>query len=94
MQASISRAKHPVITSLEIFSNSPTTVAHLIPANSPVLAATHSANHDEAVFDNPDTFNIERHENETHSLAFVYGIRRCVVEWLARAELEGAFGTF
>ena len=85
-------------TSLGIFSDSPTSPAPTrqqhIPANSPVLAAAHSANHDEAVFNDPDTFRIERREDETHSLAFGCGIRRCVVEWLARAELEGAFGTF
>ena len=51
-----------------------------------LLVAHHSANHDAAVFDQPDEFIIDRAPN--HHVAFGQGIHRCIGSNLARAMFQ------
>ncbi|MET8179278.1 cytochrome P450 [Streptomyces sp. NPDC005336] len=64
----------------------------VIRAGEGILALNNSANHDEAVFQNPDTIDIRRKEARSH-LAFGYGIHQCIGANLARVELEVVYGT-
>ena len=50
-----------------------------------------SANHDEAVFDRPETFDVARHPNP--HLAFGLGLHYCIGAPLARLELQTALRT-
>jgi unspecific monooxygenase len=51
-----------------------------------------SANHDEAVFDQPQRLDLARHPNQ--HVSFGAGIHLCVGAPLARVELDVAFSTF
>eukprot|EP00195_Chlamydomonas_chlamydogama_P009597 CAMPEP_0202897450 /NCGR_PEP_ID=MMETSP1392-20130828/6199_1 /ASSEMBLY_ACC=CAM_ASM_000868 /TAXON_ID=225041 /ORGANISM="Chlamydomonas chlamydogama, Strain SAG 11-48b" /LENGTH=450 /DNA_ID=CAMNT_0049583077 /DNA_START=265 /DNA_END=1617 /DNA_ORIENTATION=+ len=51
-----------------------------------IIALNMSANRDEEVFPNPDTFNIRRTPNP--NVAFGYGTHVCIAQWLARVELQ------
>ncbi|MFF5563639.1 cytochrome P450 [Streptomyces sp. NPDC012623] len=62
-----------------------------IRAGEGILALNNAANHDEAVFHDPDTLDIRR-EARNH-LAFGYGIHQCIGQNLARLELEIVYGT-
>lgn len=66
----------------------------LIKAGEGIIAATQSANRDEDVFPNPDTFNMYRKRGSEKALGFGYGSHVCIAEQLARAELEIVFGEF
>jgi nitric oxide reductase len=66
-----------------------------------IIAATQSGNRDEVVFGDPNTFDLLRFvpkekggrgEDWYQALGFGWGEHRCVGEWLARRELEIAFG--
>ena len=65
-----------------------------IKAGEGIIAATQSGNRDEEVFPNPDVFDMERKRGDEEALGYGWGQHRCVAEWLARAELEIAFGEF
>ena len=56
-----------------------------IPEGSGVLLLMGSANRDATVFDNPDTFDIER-ENARNHLSFGYGIHFCLGNLLAKLQ--------
>jgi len=58
-----------------------------IRAGDDVLLLYPSANRDESVFADPDTFDIRRHPNE--HVAFGFGAHLCLGHRLARAELGG-----
>lgn len=58
-----------------------------IPAGSKVLAVTGSANHDESVFDSPETFDITRRNARKH-FAFGVGRHLCLGAPLARVEMQ------
>lgn len=53
-----------------------------------IIVSNQSANRDESVFEDANTFNIYRERGRQESLSFGYGDHRCVGERLARAELE------
>jgi len=63
----------------------------VIKAGDGVIASNQSANRDETVFKDADSFDI--HRSPGPQLGFGYGIHQCVAEWLARAELQCVFGT-
>lgn len=65
-----------------------------IKAGDGIIAATMSGNRDEEVFPNPDVFEMRRERGKEEALGYGWGQHRCVAEWLARAELEIAFGKF
>ena len=54
-----------------------------------VLASIHSGNHDEAVYSDPDTLDIDRPAFQ--NLAFGAGKHLCLGIWLTRLEMEVAF---
>jgi cytochrome P450 len=56
-----------------------------IPEGSGVLLLMGSANRDDAMFNNPDTFDIER-ENARNHLSFGYGIHFCLGNLLAKLQ--------
>lgn len=58
-----------------------------IPENAPLLICLASANHDEAVFEDPETFDAERKNARSH-IAFGYGEHFCIGGPLARIELK------
>ncbi|EON66399.1 cytochrome P450 55A3 [Coniosporium apollinis CBS 100218] len=64
-----------------------------IKAGEGIIASNQSANRDEAVFPNPDKFDMYRKRWEEEALGFGFGPHRCIAEWLARAELEIVFST-
>lgn len=69
----------------------PATVAGTeIPADSSVMVRYAAANRDGDRFEDPDRFDIERHNAGDH-LAFGWGNHYCVGAQLARAELRSAF---
>ena len=61
-----------------------------IPEGAPVMPRFASANRDSEVFDDPDTFDIER-DNVNQHVAFGLGNHFCLGASLARAELLAAF---
>ena len=61
-----------------------------IPEGCPVMPRFASANRDSEIFDQPDTFDIER-ENVNQHVAFGLGNHFCLGASLARAELLAAF---
>jgi cytochrome P450 family 142 subfamily A polypeptide 1 len=61
-----------------------------VPAGARICMAYPSANRDEAVFDDPFTFDIRRNPN--HHIAFGQGTHFCVGSNLARLELRMLFG--
>lgn len=62
-----------------------------IRAGEGVLVMVNSANRDEAVFGNPDAFDI--HRQCRHHVGFGHGIHKCIGANFARAELEIVFRT-
>ncbi|KAI9739598.1 MAG: hypothetical protein M1834_006316 [Cirrosporium novae-zelandiae] len=65
----------------------------LIKAGEGIICSNQSANRDEEVFPDPDTFNMYRRRGSEEALGFGWGQHRCLAEWLARAELEIVFAT-
>ena len=61
-----------------------------VPAGSMVQIRFSSANRDEAHFNNPHQFDVER-ENAGKNIAFGYGVHMCIGAALARKELNVAF---
>ncbi|KAK9803975.1 hypothetical protein WJX72_009541 [[Myrmecia] bisecta] len=68
-----------------------TLAGQIIKAGQGVILSNQSANRDEAVFKDADTFDIHRAPGP--QLGFGYGIHLCIAQWLARAELQCVFGT-
>jgi hypothetical protein len=66
-------------------------VPQLIRAGEGAFISNHSANLDEEVFPDPARFDMHRQGTVEKNIAFGYGPRRCVVEWLAREQLEIVF---
>ena len=58
-----------------------------------VIASNQSANRDEEVFKNADTFDMHREWPEKE-LGFGWGEHRCIAEHLAKAEMRAVFGEF
>lgn len=63
----------------------------LIKAGQGIIASNQSANRDEEIFENPDTFNMHRKWPKEDPLGFGFGDHRCIAEHLAKAELRSAF---
>ncbi|MFI7132204.1 cytochrome P450 [Nonomuraea sp. NPDC050153] len=63
----------------------------VIPAGEGVLTLAHAGNRDPEVFEDADSFDIER-DARSH-LAFGYGPHQCLGQSLARVELEIVFNT-
>lgn len=63
-----------------------------IKAGEGIIASNYSANRDEDVFPNADTFDIHRKWGVDDPLGFGYGPHRCIAEHLAKAELTAVFG--
>jgi cytochrome P450 len=61
-----------------------------IPENATLLLLLGSANHDPAVFEDPETFNIHRQNARDH-LSFGYGPHYCLGSALARLEARIVF---
>jgi cytochrome P450 len=59
----------------------------LVPAGTRVDLSVGAANHDPAVFDDPDRFDIHRARLDRH-VSFGFGVHRCLGIHLARVELE------
>jgi cytochrome P450 len=83
MDTSIVAWRRKTIAPLEI-ANTP------IPENATLLLLLGSANHDPAVFENPETFNIHRQNARDH-LSFGYGPHYCLGSALARLEARIVF---
>jgi len=67
-----------------------TAIIQVVKKNEGIYASNMSANRDESVFKDPDTFDI--HRSLGPQLGFGYGAHVCVARWLARAELQCVFG--
>jgi pentalenic acid synthase len=63
----------------------------MIKAGEGVLLSNGAANHDDALVERPDEFDV--HRSARHHLGFGYGIHQCLGQNLARVEMEIAFGT-
>jgi cytochrome P450 len=63
----------------------------LIRAGEAVIPSINSANHDEALFDQPDRLDLLREQNP--HIAFGHGVHFCLGSQLARAELQIALET-
>ena len=63
-----------------------------IKANEGIIASNQSANRDEEVFENPNTFDMHRKWPSQDALGFGFGEHRCIAEHLAKAEMRIAFG--
>lgn len=83
MDTSIVSWRRTTIAPLEI-GNTP------IPENATILLLLGSANHDPAVFEDPETFNIYRQNARDH-LSFGYGPHYCLGSALARLEARIVF---
>ena len=70
----------------------PCLLLQLIKAGDGIIASNQSANRDEEVFPDPDTFDMHRKRGTEQALGYGWGPHRCVAECLARAELEIVFG--
>jgi cytochrome P450 len=65
-----------------------------IPAGQQVFACYAAANHDPAVYDAPDEFQVDRNWKKLPAhMAFGYGIHHCIGANLARLEAEVALST-
>ncbi|RYF60800.1 MAG: cytochrome P450 [Comamonadaceae bacterium] len=64
---------------------------HLVKKGEGVICSIPAANRDEALFPEPDKFDVTR--NASRHVAFGYGIHQCVGQVLARAELQIVYGT-
>jgi cytochrome P450 len=62
----------------------------LFPAGTFMAVGLEEANHDTAVFDQPDVFDITAHKSDQPQLTFGSGIHYCLGQALARAELQEA----
>ena len=62
-----------------------------IKAGEGIVALNQSANRDEDVFPNPNSFDMYRKRWDEEALGFGYGPHRYIGEWLARVELEIVF---
>jgi cytochrome P450 len=60
------------------------------PAGTFMAVGLIEANHDEAVFDQPEVFDITAHKSDQPQLTFGSGIHYCLGQALARAELQEA----
>lgn len=79
----------PPSTRLQRYTTAATEVAgHEIPAGAVVVPWMLSANHDEAVFPEPDRFDVRRTPNR--HLTFGHGVHFCLGATLARVEIAGA----
>jgi cytochrome P450 len=56
-----------------------------------IVALSNAANHDPAMFEDPDEVRIDR--NARHHVAFGYGVHQCLGQNLARMELQIVFET-
>ncbi|KAK4184186.1 putative cytochrome P450 B-class [Podospora australis] len=66
----------------------------IIRAGEGIIASNQSANRDEDIFENPDTFNLHREWSKEHgALGFGFGPHRCIGEHLAKTELITVFGS-
>ncbi|MEU8827637.1 cytochrome P450 [Streptomyces sp. NPDC048636] len=63
----------------------------LIRAGEAVILAIDAANHDAAVFAEPDTLDLGR--DARHHVAFGYGVHQCLGQQLARVELQVVYST-
>jgi nitric oxide reductase len=63
-------------------------ISQVIKSGDGIIVSNQSANRDEDVFQDANSFNIHRERGQEESLGFGYGDHRCAAEWLARAELE------
>lgn len=63
-----------------------------IPAGSPVVMMWGAASRDEAYYDDPDVFNLER--DNRNMIAFGSGVHRCLGEEFAKLEIEVALEEF
>lgn len=61
---------------------------HVLPADTLVALSTMSALRDEAVYSDPDRFDIHRRDHPKSHLIFGGGAHRCIGEAVAKAELE------
>ena len=61
-----------------------------VPRGARLVLCLESANRDEAVFDDPDTFDLHRGERGRRHLAFGAGIHLCLGASLGRAEIDTA----
>ncbi|KAK3321698.1 cytochrome P450 55A2 [Apodospora peruviana] len=65
-----------------------------IKAHDGIIASNQSANRDEEVFENPNTFDMHRKwPAKEEPLGFGYGPHRCIAEHLAKAEMRIVFAT-
>ncbi|KAF2099552.1 cytochrome P450 [Rhizodiscina lignyota] len=64
---------------------------HVIKPGDKVICAVQSGDRDEAVYPNPEKFDIHRKHDPTKLLAFGFGPHRCVAEGISRLQLEMAF---
>lgn len=62
-----------------------------IPSGSKLLLVVHSANHDPAVFSDPDSFDIRR-DNAASHLTFGFGAHQCLGKNLGRMEMQIMIG--
>lgn len=58
-----------------------------LPAGARLLMVVHAANHDPAMFPDPDTFDIRR-DNAAQHLSFGFGAHQCLGKNLARMEMQ------
>lgn len=70
------------------------TLQQHIKAGDGIIASNLSANRDEEIFADPDTFNMHRKWPAEDPLGFGFGPHRCIAEPLAKAELATVFCEF
>ncbi|KAK3305867.1 cytochrome P450 [Chaetomium strumarium] len=63
----------------------------LIKAQEGIIASNQSANRDEDIFEEPDTFDMHRKWPKEDPLGFGFGDHRCIAEHLAKVELRSVF---
>jgi cytochrome P450 len=84
------RFRSPVQSMFRVATKQVVLHEQAIPAGASVVAWIGSANHDQAHFERPDEFDIDRQPNR--HLAFGYGIHFCLGAPLARLEAKIALG--